>query len=155
MSNHRLSLRNVALFCLLPLCLVLAGCGGSAQQPDPIANVEVDKVPLRLESAELRPIILGGEVSGARYPLQDGHILAVASGFLLDLVFNDALDLDMIRSAMLLNGPAEVNYHLTLPESATGAYSPTIVLYAPEIQPGEYLLTVSADLYGRDTLVME
>ena len=149
--------KKTAAVCVLLLVLSLtAGCGAiRLPNPDPIANTPIEKKPLRLESAELRPLIFGGELSGVRYPLQGGQILAVAGGFVLDLVFSDALNPDQIQGAVQIKGPYEVVYSAALPDSSVSGFDHIVSLRVPSIAPGAYQLTVSTLLLGLNSLAME
>ena len=146
---------GLPLFMLLLCLLVAGGCGAPARDADPIANVTAEKPPLRLESAELRPIIFDGELSAIRYPLRDGAILAVANGFSLDLVFSDALDPNDIPEAIQIIGPAEVVFSVTQALSSAAGDSRTVTVLVPEIRPGDYLLAVSSSLAGVNTVAAE
>jgi len=148
----------LCLFCVLLSGILLAGGCGAGQpgpRPDPIANVEADLPPLRLESAELRPIIFKGELSGTRYPLKEGAILAVANGFSLDLLFSDTLDPEQIPSAIQLSGPAEASFSAVRQEASVTNGDRIINVFVPEIQPGDYILTVSAGLTGKKSSALE
>ncbi|MCL1805138.1 MAG: hypothetical protein FWG28_03935 [Clostridiales bacterium] len=144
-----------AMCLLLPLLLLAGGCGGGLPAGDPIANVPVEREPLRLEGAELRPIIFGGEVSGARYTLQEGQIFAVARGFYLDLIFSDALDAGQILGAIQIKGPGEVVYTAAQPDPSVSGYEGMISLHVPEIEPGDYQISVSTSLTGIYALPLE
>ncbi|MDR0468492.1 MAG: hypothetical protein LBH09_00780, partial [Peptococcaceae bacterium] len=144
------------LHIIVAFLLLAGGCAGNGPGlgSDPLVNVPEEKKPLRLESAELRPIIFGGEISSARYPLQDGRILAVASGFYLDIVFNDALNPAQIQSAVQVRGSSEINFTVSQLDSASGN-DHILSVYAADVLPGTYQLTVTSVLSGKNTLSME
>lgn len=158
-ESRRIQRGNRGAFAALCLFLLIllpaAGCGGSQPAPDPIANVPAERVPLRLESAELRPLVFGGEISGVRYAMQDGLILAVANGFSLDLVFNDSLDSGLIQSAVQIKGPDEVIFSVGQPDPSIPNFDHILNLRVPEITPGIYQVGVSTALTGMNTLALE
>ena len=143
-----------ALGVMFAFLLLAGGCSRIGPSQDPIANVPVEKAPLHLDSAELRPIILGGEISGASYPLQDGKILAVASSFYLDLIFNDALYPEQIQAAVQFRGPAEVDSLVSQPDSATKGSDHIIRIFVGTAPSGIYQIAVSSTLSGKNTLSM-
>jgi len=148
--------RVLLILCiLLSISMAAGGCGGSLSRQDPIANVEPENQPLRLESAELRPIIHGSEISGSRYPLEEGSIHAVANGFSLDLVFSDSLDPEQISSAVQIIGLSEVVFSAVQPEPSVTGNDRIIQIYAPEIEAGTYQLIIAAGLTGSRSLPLE
>ena len=158
--GEKLSLRRRFVFtsfacAFLLFFLAVGGCGGGLPQQDPIGNTAVEKPPLRLESAELRPLVFGGELSGDRYPLREGAIYAVANGFSLDLLFTDSLDPEQIAGAIQIKGPAEVGFNVTQPDFSVTNNRRIINVLVPQIPPGNYQLSISGGLAGANSLTLE
>ena len=152
--RHRGSL--YLLLCVLFLALLTAaGCSATQPKPDPIANVEEDLPPLLLESAELRPLIFGGVLSGDRYYLQDSAILAVANGFSLDLTFSDGVNQDQILDAISIKGATEVGFTVSCLDPSTPGGSQVVNVYAPVLDPGDYQLIIASGFSGYRSTALE
>ena len=151
-----------AIFTAIMTLTLVSGCAAGRApkktEPTPVANVQTEKRPLRLTSAQLRPLAHGGELIGARYSMIDNNIMAVANGFSLELEFNDKLNrlsFEQIESLIIIKGPQEVVFTVSQPDPSTPGDTRIINVNVPDSPEGEYELTIAATLAGVNTLPLE
>ncbi len=133
------------------------GCSAGGPAPNPLVHVDPEKLPLRLTGAALRPLSGPGDSFGASQSVLDGHIMAVANGFLLELEFSDRLDhlsQELIKSLIQIKGPVDLGFSLERPDASAPNNARVISVFAPECPEGEYQLTVAGTLAGLNTTAM-